>query len=590
MTLKNHKLSLAIIAAMSSVVISACGGGGGSGGSSTPEASGPYKNNTICYGNADTDEKVNKCNLRIYQVMVESFQDGDSSIGYGTGYGPSKHQGDIKGIINAIPYIKSLGMNAIWLTPIFDSSSCGHTTEDPKLDATGYYACDYTNIDPKFGTKEDLKNLVNKAHENGLYVFLDGVFGHFKQNNKNAEWMDVFSGQKIHFTNTCRTMDGKTNDLKNPLVCADFSNQTTLEGIKSVASHYIKEYNIDGWRLDQAYQLTPDQWREVVKVVNDASLSTTYKLADKTVNPLGYMVGEVWGWTNSINSAYDGSDGKDAALESIFDFPLRYRITQTLAQNEKGDDLKNSGIHIKEGFTQANSYPKTAMPNYFITNHDVVRFANLIKRAKANKLSWVENESLFNRETAALSLLAIASGPITNYYGEERGQIISNYLKDGDNGWYDDNASRDDGVIDSDPSITPINDDIAPNAKEMRKYFTQLMTLRANANELSMGKMQELETTGKIFGINKTLKNNTIVYYLNVNENESVDVSIPKDKVGADVEYLINPFTGDKISLNNDNFEFTLNPLQHVFLIPNTNDVLDKDIFNTDNIINFEYY
>ena len=63
-------------------------------------------------------------NLRIYQVMVSAFQDGDPSIGYEQAYGPWDQTtgGDLRGIINALPYIKSLGMNAIWMTPIFDSA------------------------------------------------------------------------------------------------------------------------------------------------------------------------------------------------------------------------------------------------------------------------------------------------------------------------------------------------------------------------------------------------------------------------------------------------------------------------------------
>ena len=61
------------------------------------------------------------CDLRMYQVMVESFVDGDPTRNYNAGYGTSHHKGDIRGIINSLDYIKSLGMNAIWMTPVFDS-------------------------------------------------------------------------------------------------------------------------------------------------------------------------------------------------------------------------------------------------------------------------------------------------------------------------------------------------------------------------------------------------------------------------------------------------------------------------------------
>mgnify|MGYP002512599130 CR=1 FL=1 len=88
--------------------------------------------------------------LRIYQVMVSSFQDGDPSRGFTRAYGPSNalKGGDLQGIINAADYIKDLGCNAIWMTPIFESNGGG------ELDSTGYFAYDYFNIDDQFGTNE----------------------------------------------------------------------------------------------------------------------------------------------------------------------------------------------------------------------------------------------------------------------------------------------------------------------------------------------------------------------------------------------------------------------------------------------------
>ena len=112
-------------------------------------------------------ETADVCGLRIYQVMVESFVDGDPTRNYNAGYGTSHHKGDIRGIINSLDYIQSLGMNAIWMTPVFDSHA-GQAYEgggtNLKLDATGYYARNYFQIDPKFGTLADAQELVNTAH------------------------------------------------------------------------------------------------------------------------------------------------------------------------------------------------------------------------------------------------------------------------------------------------------------------------------------------------------------------------------------------------------------------------------------------
>ena len=110
--------------------------------------------------------------------MVEAYADGDSTRGYGSGWGPSHHLGDLRGITQQLSRIAELGVNAIWLTPVFDSDR--HAEEDDRLDATGYFARDYFSIDPEFGSLEDARRLVDAAHALGLYVFFDGVFGHHK--------------------------------------------------------------------------------------------------------------------------------------------------------------------------------------------------------------------------------------------------------------------------------------------------------------------------------------------------------------------------------------------------------------------------
>ena len=116
--------------------------------------------------------------LAIYQIMVGSFVHSDKGAeGYDNMWGPEgeRKDGNLRGVISALDHIAGLGVNAIWLTPIFDSSKADG---GEKLQATGYFANDYFSIDPHFGTDDDLRELIAKAHERGLYVLLDGVFGH----------------------------------------------------------------------------------------------------------------------------------------------------------------------------------------------------------------------------------------------------------------------------------------------------------------------------------------------------------------------------------------------------------------------------
>lgn len=116
--------------------------------------------------------------LIIYQVMVASFQHSpDGAPGYTAMWGPDDalKSGNLRGIINALDHIESLGANAIWMTPVFD---CSNGTGGEKLQATGYFTNNYFAIDPHFGTEADLRELVDEAHKRGIHVILDGVFGH----------------------------------------------------------------------------------------------------------------------------------------------------------------------------------------------------------------------------------------------------------------------------------------------------------------------------------------------------------------------------------------------------------------------------
>ena len=116
--------------------------------------------------------------LTLYQIMVGSFIHSENgSEGYSAMWGPDNEtkDGNLRGVIEALPHVASLGANAIWLTPIFDSTGA---EGGEKLQASGYFAKDYFAIDPHFGTEDDLRELVETAHKMGMYVILDGVFGH----------------------------------------------------------------------------------------------------------------------------------------------------------------------------------------------------------------------------------------------------------------------------------------------------------------------------------------------------------------------------------------------------------------------------
>lgn len=386
--------------------------------------------------------------LRIYQVMVSSFQDGDPSRGFTCAYGPSNalKGGDLQGIINAADYIKDLGCNAIWMTPIFESNGGG------ELDSTGYFAYDYFNIDDQFGTNEKFAELVDVYHSKGMAVILDGVFGH---NKGSVAASPNRKGIKY---------PGITPDTANPVNYA--TNGNSLKYYSDVASYWITEYKIDGWRFDQCYQLGGGEynsgkncntggknyWYDIRKVIEAAAASNGEKGQDW--GTLGYMVGEDWdGNQQTLQASVVSSRGSAGyGLNSCFDFPAYYQVIQGFAQEWDGKTTGNitTGLsylyktYQEKGYSckdDDGSYDEY-YPNFMLTNHDLYRIGDLIQK----KFSCGDDSAQYvGRNKVLLAAQCAYSGPITIYYGDE----IAARSADNSNGsgWYADNVARSSGKI-----------------------------------------------------------------------------------------------------------------------------------------------
>ena len=356
--------------------------------------------------------------LTIYQVMVGSFLHGeDGAKGYKDLWGPEgeRKNGNLRGVIDALDHIKSLGATAIWLTPIFDSSEA---ESDEKLKASGYFASDYFKIDPHFGTEDDLRELVNKAHERGMYVFLDGVFGHHG-GVKNASP----SGFKIDSTPSLseRGEDGGTGNVKYP---------ESLDYFKEVATYWIDKFDIDGWRFDQAYQLCQDghnYWCEISEAVR--SLCDRRREEGKQWGILGYMVGEDWSDASGISSRVY----RDGGLKSAFDFDGKQLVSGSMGGQDSGglDNGWDDVVKVYSSPAERGYYPDDVLPNLFLSNHDGVRVAD----------NFYDGKNEINLMTR-FAILAGYPGPITLYYGDEFADLSRDC-----EGSQPDNASRTSGHL-----------------------------------------------------------------------------------------------------------------------------------------------
>lgn len=400
-----------------------------------------------CFATSNKDEQRK---LSIYQIMVASFRHGENGgKGYSAMWGPDDNikNGNLKGITEAIPYIKSLGVNAIWLTPVFDSTSA---SGGEKLQATGYFTNNYFRIDPNFGTEEDFRELVDTAHENGLYVILDGVFGHHggvTEPSPKGNCLDVTVTE-------CDRKDGGTGNVRYP---------GSLEYIKEVATYYIEKYGIDGWRLDQAYQAMQgghNYWKEIRKAV-EKTCAERKKRGEKW-GTLGYMVGEDWGPASRINVGVY----KDGGLLSAFDFEGKELISGPM-QDIDGGGLKNGWKDVETVLSEPKKrgyLNNKVMPNLFLSNHDGFRVADQFDATDPHFY-----EKIMTRN----AILAAYSGPVTLYYGDEYADQSKMM-----HGGQKDNIARTSG------HLTPRTD----GERRLRDYISGIMKLRSENPAMWRGK------------------------------------------------------------------------------------------------------
>lgn len=381
-------------------------------------------------------------NLAIYQVMVASFRHSpDGAPGYTQMWGPDNHtkNGNIKGVTEALDHISSLGVNAVWLTPVFDSS---RASGGEKLQATGYFTNDFFSIDPHFGTEADFREFVDEAHKRGLYVILDGVFGHHGGVDTPSP-----SGHVLDSTRSFsdRGKQGGTGNIAYP---------GSLDYITEVATYWIDKFDVDGWRLDQAYQATQgghNYWLEIRNAVEE--LTAARAARGEKWGTLGYMVGEDWGDAAVINKGVY----RDGGLLSAFDFDGKEFISGEM-QNPDDPGMHNGWDDVQKvlSLPEKRGYLNNkVIPNLFLSNHDGYRVAD----------RFDPSDDMYYRQLMLRNaILAAYSGPVTLYYGDE----FADRSRETEGGQKD-NIARTSGHLE------PNND----GERELAEYISKVFKIRS---------------------------------------------------------------------------------------------------------------
>lgn len=227
-----------------------------------------------------------------YQIFPERFCNGDPSNdpegtlpwrSRGSVTNAEFFGGDLQGIIDKLDYIKDLGVSGLYLTPINEAPS------SHKYDTT-----DYTKIDPHFGSEETMKTLVSEAHNRGIRIMLDGVFNHSGQ--YFAPWLDVKEkGPQSEYWNWFMVnewpfkQDGGCARAKQYYTFAFFdrmpklntNNPKVREYLINVCENWVKNYGVDGIRLDVANEISHTLCKEL-------------RTHLKAIKPDIYILGEIW--------------------------------------------------------------------------------------------------------------------------------------------------------------------------------------------------------------------------------------------------------------------------------------------------------
>ena len=331
--------------------------------------------------NSDVHKKVGYMdNALFYEIFVDRFRmentrKDTSYINMKWGDKPTPKSflgGDLEGIRKELKYLKKLGVNALYLTPIFKSIS------NHKYDIE-----DYFEIDEQFGSKEDLKNLVIDAHKEGIKVVLDAVFNHISDRNvlykdvlekgKESKYYDwfIFKNGKCECFSSCSYM---------PKLNCD--NKEVQDYLIKVGKYYIEEFDIDGWRLDVSDEVSHAFWKRFRKEIKETKKEVV-------------LIGENW---HDANSYLRGDE-----FDSIMNYAFTKALLDYLAFNKF--DSSDMSAKLNELLSRNTSTVNKMMLN-LLDSHDTLRF-------------YTEVKNNLDKYLIAIALLFFYEGVPCIYYGDE---------------------------------------------------------------------------------------------------------------------------------------------------------------------------
>ncbi|WP_229404979.1 pullulanase-type alpha-1,6-glucosidase [Micromonospora sp. NBRC 110038] len=418
----------------------------------------------LAAGNDDTRAE------QFYFVLPDRFANGDPRNDAGgltgdrlsTGLDPTDkgfyHGGDLKGVIDKLDYIQGLGTTAIWLAPVFKNRPVQGTGDDVSAGYHGYWITDFTQVDPHFGTNEELKKLVQLAHRRGIKVYLDVIVNHTADVIKYAEDKYAYIDKK---TAPYTDAQGRAFEDRNyadgtrgfPKVNADsfpytptfdspadaevkvpaWLNDATMyhnrgdstfagenseygdffglddlwterpevvAGLTKVYGDWIGATGVDGFRLDTVKHANLEFWPQFSRGIERA--------AEKAGKKDFFMFGEVYSADPEITSTYVRRGGLPATLDFAFQEAARGYTAAGGSAKALADVYARDDLYAARD-TDANRLTT------FLGNHDMGRIGSFVAAAGG------DDAAQLRRTTLAHELMFLTRGQPVVYSGDEQG-------------------------------------------------------------------------------------------------------------------------------------------------------------------------
>ncbi|MDL2079140.1 pullulanase-type alpha-1,6-glucosidase [Streptomyces sp. GXMU-J15] len=414
---------------------------------------------------------------QFYFVLPDRFANGDTRNDKGgltgsrlsTGFDPTDkgfyQGGDLKGLTKKLDYIKGLGTTSIWMAPIFKNRPVQGTGANASAGYHGYWITDFTQVDPHFGTNQDLKDLIAKAHAKGMKVYFDvitnhtadvvdyeeksydylsqGAFPYLTKDGQPFDDADYADGKRrfpsVDNDSFARTPKAAKNAkvpswLNDPTMYhnrgdstfagessehGDFSGLDDLwterpevvSGMEKIYQRWVRDFRIDGFRIDTVKHVNMEFWTQWATALD--------AYAAKQGRDDFFMFGEVYSADTNITSPYVTQGRLDATL----DFPFQEAARQYASQGGSAQKLASVfGDDYKYSTDKANAYEQVT----FLGNHDMGRIGFFLKQDAKD----ATDAELLKKAKLANELMFLSRGNPVVYYGDEQGFTGSGGDKD----------------------------------------------------------------------------------------------------------------------------------------------------------------